>query len=167
MIKIVADSSVLILLAKCDLLETLCDAYKVTVPSSVIDEVASYDLQKKYPDAVTIAKLVTDRKLKAQSPEDHNFSFTVSLGQGEKDALLLARESKETLFATDDLKAIRTAKFLNLPFIITPKIVIDLFNLNKISREQARKAIEKLRVIGRYSPDIIAHALLTLAEDKK
>jgi hypothetical protein len=56
---------------------------------------------------------------------------------------------------------------LNLPFIITPRIVIDLFKLSKISREQGRKALEKLRVIGRYSPDIIAHALLSLTEDKK
>lgn len=167
MIKIVADSSVLILLAKCSLIKTLCDAYKVIVPSSVIDEVASYGLQKKYPDAVAIAELVTNRKLKVQSPENHVISFSVSLGQGEKDALLLARESKKSLLATDDLKAIKTAKFLNLPFIITPRIVIDLFKLSMISREQARKALEKLRVIGRYSPDIIAHALLSLTEDKK
>ncbi len=98
---------------------------------------------------------------------NHNFIFPVSLDRGEKDALLLAREIKKSLFATDDRKAIKTAKFLNLPFIITPRIVIDLFKLSKISPEQARKAIEKLRVIGRYSPDIIAHTFLSLTEDNK
>lgn len=167
MTRIVADSSVLILLAKCGLLKALCDVYIITVPSSVIEEVASRELQKIYPDAGSIAELITNKKLKVQNPKDHNFVFPVSLGQGEKDALLLARETKASLFATDDLKAIKTAKFLNLPFIITPRIIIDLYKLNKISRKQARKAIEKLRVIGRYSPDIIAHALLTLTEDKK
>jgi predicted nucleic acid-binding protein len=166
-IKIIADSSVLILLAKCGLLQTLSDTYKVLAPSSVIEEVASYELQKKFPDAAAIANLVTNRKIKVQSPVNNNFIFPVSLDRGEKDALLLAREIKKSLFATDDHKAIKSAKFLNLPFIITPRIVIDLFKLRKISLEQARKAIEKLRVIGRYSPDIIAHTFLSLTEDNK
>jgi predicted nucleic acid-binding protein len=165
--KIITDSSVLILLAKCGLLKTLCDSYRVLAPSSVIDEVASYELQKQYPDAKAIDELVTNRKLKVQNPENRNFVFPVSLDQGEKDAILLARETKRPLFATDDHKTIKTAKFLNLPFIITPRIVIDLFNSKKISRKQARQAIEKLRVIGRYSPDIIAHVLLALTEDKQ
>jgi predicted nucleic acid-binding protein len=76
-------------------------------------------------------------------------------------------ELKITLVATDDGKAIKIAKFLNLPFIITLRIVIDLFNMKKNSREHARKAIEKLNVIGRYSPDIIAHVLLSLTEETK
>ncbi len=102
-----------------------------------------------------------------QDPKNIHFLFPVSLDQGEKDALLLTRGLKQSLLATDDGKAIKTAKFLNLSFIITPRIVIDLFKLNKISRKHARKAIEKLDIIGRYSPDIIAHALLTLADVKK
>jgi predicted nucleic acid-binding protein len=165
--KIIADSSVLILLAKCGLLQTLCDTYKVLAPSSVVEEVASNELQKKYPDAAAIADLVTDRKIKVQSPVSQNFTFPVSLDRGEKDALLLALETKKSLLATDDHKAIKTAKFLNLPFIVSPRIIIDLFKLSKISLGQARKAVEKLRVIGRYSPDIIAHAFLSLTEDNK
>jgi len=167
MIKIVADSSALILLAKCDLLNVLCSSYKVLSPSSVIEETASKELLMKYPDALLIADLVSSGKITVQEPKNVDLLFPLLLNQGEKDALLLARELTKSLVATDDGKAIKTAKFLDLPFIIAPRIVIDLFKTKKISREHARKAIEKLSVIGRYSPDIIAHALLTLTEETK
>jgi len=55
---------------------------------------------------------------------------------------------------------------LKLPFIITPKIVIELFKLEKITFKKARDSLEKLGTIGRYSPEIIADALVTLMEEK-
>lgn len=167
MVKIVADSSALILLAKCNLLKVLCGSYIVFSPSSVIEETASKELLERYPDALVVADLVSSENIKVQDPQNVDFLFPISLHRGEKDVLLLAREIKKSLVATDDGKAIKTAKFLNLPFIITPRIVIDLFQMKKISREHARKAIEKLDIVGRYSPDIIARALLILAEETK
>jgi len=44
--QIVVDSSTLILLAKCGLLEILCDSFDVIVPKAVNIEVASEDLVK-------------------------------------------------------------------------------------------------------------------------
>ena len=70
------------------------------------------------------------------------------------------------LLATDDGKAIKAARFLRIPFIITPKIVVELLKLKKISFKKARSSIEKLGNIGRYSPAIIADALLSLMEEK-
>ncbi|HDL07168.1 MAG TPA: hypothetical protein ENG35_00310 [Desulfobacteraceae bacterium] len=52
------------------------------------------------------------------------------------------------------------------PFIVTPKIVVELFRLQKISFKKAHKSFEKLRKIGRYSPEIIADALVSLMEEK-
>lgn len=91
----------------------------------------------------------------------------MTLDKGEKDALLLARELKNSLFATDDGKAIKAAKFIKISFIISPRIVVELFRLEKISIQQAKQAIEKLGIIGRYTPDIIANVMLTLAEGEK
>jgi len=42
----------------------------------------------------------------------------------------------------------------------------ELFRLKKLSFKDARQSIEKLSVIGRYSPDIIADALVLLTEGK-
>jgi len=66
--------------------------------------------------------------------------------------------------ATDDGKAIKTCRFLNLPFIISPKIATELYRHGCIAVFLAKAAIEKMRIEGRYTPDIIAEALLRLKE---
>ena len=167
MTKIVTDSSVLILLSKCGLIKELCNSFDVYSPSSVISEVATDEMVEIYPDAGLVAELVSDQKIRIQDPVVAKQKLPVTLHQGEKDALFLALNLKRAIFATDDKKAIKAAKFFNLPFIITPKIVVDLFKLKIISFEEARRSIEKLSVIGRYSPDIIANVLLVLNEEIK
>ena len=162
----VADSSALILLAKCDLLEIVCNLFEIIIPSAVIAEVASDHLVRDYPDAALISDLTSKGAIRIQSPGSAKFPLPISLHQGEKDALLLAIELGRSLFATDDGKAIKAARFLNVPFIITPKIVVELFRLQKISFKKARESLEKLGKIGRYSPEIIADALVSLMEEK-
>jgi hypothetical protein len=68
------------------------------------------------------------------------------------------------VLATDDGKAIKTCRFLNLPFIISPKIATELYRHGCIEVSLAKTAIEKMRIEGRYAPDIIAEALLRLKE---
>ncbi len=162
----VADSSALILLAKCSLLEIVCKLFEVVAPKTVTIEVASEDLIRKYPDAALISDLVTKGVIKVKRPGSAGFTMPISLHQGEKDALLLAIKLKRALLATDDGKAIKAARFLKVPFIITPKIVVELFRLQKISFKKARDSLEKLGKIGRYSPEIIADALVSLMEEK-
>ena len=50
MAQMVADSSALILLAKCSLLEIVCNLFDVIVPKAVNIEVASEDLAKNYEE---------------------------------------------------------------------------------------------------------------------
>jgi len=166
MARIVADSSALILLAKCSLLEIVCKLFEVVVPKTVTIEVASEDLIRNYPDAALISDLVSKGAIKVKRPGSAGFTIPISLHQGEKDALLLAIKLKRALLATDDGKAIKAARFLKVPFIITPKIVVELFRLQKISFKKARDSLEKLGKIGRHSPEIIADALVSLMEEK-
>ncbi|RLC10754.1 MAG: hypothetical protein DRH43_05705 [Deltaproteobacteria bacterium] len=162
----VADSSSLILLAKCSLLEIVCDLFEVIVPESVNMEVASEGLSKKYSDAVLISDLTSKGAIKVHSPGSDSLPPPISLHQGEEDALLLAIKLGKSLFATDDGKAIKAARYFKIPFIITPKIVVELVRMKKISFKKARESLEKLGKIGRYSPDIIADALVSLMEEK-
>ena len=166
MAQIVANSSALILLAKCSLLEIVCGLFEVIVPKAVHVEVASKNLVKEYPDAALISDLTSKGAIKVQSPGRHRLPSPLSLHKGEKDALLLAIKIGASLLATDDGKAIKAARFLKVPFIITPKIVVELFRLQKISFQKARESLEKLARIGRYSPEIIADALVSLMEGK-
>jgi len=164
MARMVADSSALILLAKCNLLEIVCNLFDVIVPKAVYIEVASEDLVKNYPDATLIAELISKGAIKVQSPGSDRPPSPLSLHKGEEKALLLAINLGRALFATDDGKAIKAARFFNVPFIVTPKIVVELFRLQKISFKKARESLEKLGKIGRYSPEIIADALIALME---
>ena len=82
------------------------------------------------------------------------------------EALILAKKWIGSILATDDGKAIKACRFLDIPFIITPKIVLELFRLDKITYEKAKAALEKLKIIGRYSPEIIGEAFLKLMEEK-
>ena len=166
MAQMVADSSSLILLAKCSLLEIVCDLFEVIVPESVNMEVASEGLSKKYSDAALISELTSKGAIKVQSPGSDRLTPPISLHKGEEDALLLAIKLGKSLFVTDDGKAIKAARFFKVPFIITPKIVVELFRMQKISFKKARESLEKLGKIGRYSPDIIAEALVSLMEEK-
>ncbi len=164
MAQMVADSSALILLAKCSLLEIVCNLFDVIVPKAVKMEVASEDLVKNYPDAALISALMAKGTIQVESPGSDGPPLPISLHKGEEEALLLAIKLGRSLFATDDGRAIKAARFINVPFIVTPKIVVELFRLQKISFEKARKSIEKLNKIGRYSPEIIAAALISLME---
>jgi predicted nucleic acid-binding protein len=162
----VADSSSLILLTKCSLLGIVCDLFDVIVPKSVNIEVASEDLIKNYSDAALIADLTSKGAIKVKNPGSNRITLPLSLHRGEEDALLLAIKLGNSLFVTDDGKAIKAARFFKVPFIITPKIVVELFRIQKISFKKARESLEKLSKIGRYSPEIIADALVSLMEEK-
>lgn len=166
MAKMVADSSALILLAKCDLLEIVCRLYSVIIPTAVSNEVASEELVSSYPDAAFISNLIQEGKIRIQNPEKATLPISLSLHQGELDALSLAIELRRPLLATDDGKAIKAARFLKVPFTIAPKIVVELFRLGEIPFIRARDSLERLSTIGRYSPEIIADALVSLMEEK-
>jgi predicted nucleic acid-binding protein len=160
-----ADSSTLVLLAKCGVLEIVCELFKVVIAPSVADEVASESMSRKYPDAALISFLISKGSITIQEPAGNKISIPLSLHQGERDTLLLALNLAESLFASDDGKAIKAARFLSVPFIITPKMVVELFRLERITFKKARQSLEKLCEIGRYSPEIIAGALALLMEE--
>jgi len=79
MYQMVADSSSLILLAKCSLLEIVCDLFEVIVPESVNMEVASEGLSKKYSDAALISELTSKGAIKVQSPDSDRLTPPISL----------------------------------------------------------------------------------------
>ena len=164
---IVADSSALILLSKTGLLRDCCAAHRVVAPASVVAEVASKELIRKFPDARVIADLLKENRIRVKNPGEPRIRFSASLHRGEKDALLLARDTAGSVLATDDGKAIKAAKLIGIPYIVTPKIVVEIARSGHISKERSREGIERLGVLGRYSPDIIAHALIQLSEVKQ
>lgn len=121
--RIAIDSTALILLAKCSLIETFCELFEVIAPEAVINEVASEELVTSYPDASLITELRMKGAIKVQHVgRSDKLTSPFSLHEGEEDALLLAVKLGRSLFATDDGKAIKAARFLKVPFIVTPRL---------------------------------------------
>ncbi len=159
---IIADSCSLILLSKCTLLAGLAGRFTVFIPGGVMSEVVTMETVKKFPDAKMLASLVSAKKIKVVRVKIKDAVFPVSMDKGEMEALVLVKKTKGSIFATDDGKAIKACRYLNLPFIISPKIALELYRLDMIDFEKAKSSIEKMKIIGRYSADIIADVLLEL-----
>ena len=165
---IVADSCALILLAKSGLLKALTEFRRVIVPAEVFEEVVNQATIEKFPDAKSISDMTLRGSVEIVSRELPDRKPPLTLGKGEWAAIRLTQEMGEgAVLATDDGKAIKTCRFLNLPFIISPKIATELYRQGRIAGAAAKSAIEIMRIEGRYAPDIIAEALLKLKETQK
>ncbi len=161
---LVMDASSLILLGKCGLIGILSKEFRVIIPRKVLDEVADEEILKQYPDANVIAELVRTKKIEVISTEKGRVKIPITLDEGETEAILLARQMENAILVTDDGKAIKACRYLKIPFIVSPKVVTDLYCSGKIGMMDAKRSIEKLGIIGRYSPEIISEALIRLKE---
>ena len=148
------------------MLEEVSKRFEVLVPTAVSEESAADKLTKKYPDAALIASMIARGAIRLPLPEKAGSPFPFQFTGGKKEALLLSLEYNKSLLATDDGRAIKAARFLDIPFIISPKMVIELARREWISYSKTRISLEKLGKIGRYSPEIIADALISLLEVK-
>jgi len=115
-----------------------------------------------YPDAKRIHDLVEADKIALKKPSVRSADIPITLGAGETECIQLYTTLNADTILTDDGKAIKVCRYLGIPFTISPKVVVSLFEGGRISFEHARTAILKLEKIGRYSKDIIADALLCL-----
>jgi predicted nucleic acid-binding protein len=161
---IVLDASSLILLGKCGLVETLSQTFRMVIPNMVFNEVVNEEALKNYPEAKIISDLVDGKKIEVISIKRQKLKFPITLGEGEIEAIILTQQIENAIWVTDDGRAIKACRYLKVPFIISPKVVVNLYQLGKIDFTVAKTSIDKLRIIGRYSPEIIAEALLRLEE---
>ena len=158
-----ADASSLILLAKCSLLRTYVERVTLIAPRRVVEEAAGPELRESFPDAELIARCVEEGLLRGEVVHSRR-KLPLALGVGEAEAIRLFLERKADVLLSDDGRALRTCRLLDVPFTTTPRVVVDLRRHGEIGPARARRALEKLAVVGRYSRDIIAAALAALQE---
>ena len=154
--KLVADSSSIILLAKCSLLEKLTQVVELYIPETVFHECASDNLRKKHPDAERIGRLVDGKRIYVKK------LIKKEKVKGEDEAIFLFKEIKADIFLCDDGRAIKICEVLKIPFTTSPRVVVDLYHKEIIAIEMAKEALNKLDILGRYSKDVISNALLEL-----
>jgi predicted nucleic acid-binding protein len=161
---VIFDSSTLILLARCGLLECFISRSKrqMLIPYAVRNETLQPGkeetpfIEKLIEKQIIITKQVGDEAAIQKLMKD----FAIDLGETE--AILLAHHSGNAIVATDDRNAIRACRMLGLGYITALSIVISLCELGALSKTDAILKIGQLQRIGRYSRRIIEEATATL-----
>jgi predicted nucleic acid-binding protein len=161
---VIFDSSTLILLARCGLLDTFINRTKrhMHIPGAVRDEV----LQPGKEETPFIEKLLEQRIINTEQVSDEaaiqKLMNDFAIDRGETEAIFLAHCSGNAIVATDDRNAIRACRMLGLGYITALSIVISLCELGVLSKPEALLKLEKLQQIGRYSKRIMDDAVATL-----
>ncbi len=160
---VVADASSLILLAKISLLEAFGRRVSLLAPRRVLAEASAKRLWPAHPDAAEIARCAQEGLIQGVAVKSRR-KLPLALGGGEAAAIRLVLERRADLLLSDDGRALRACRLLGIAFTTSPRVIVDLCLRRAISQERARRALEQLAVVGRYSRDVIAAALAALQE---
>ena len=151
---VVSDTTAITTLLKAGQARLLQELFeRVFVPQAVWDELK--DFHRDVPGFVELRP--------ARNP-DQRLSGTETLGRGEAEALLLAKELNARLLVTDDRKARVAVKRLNVPCIGLVGVVIQAKRLGKIS--SVRDLLEIIEAKGGlYLSDAVIAEALRLANE--
>ena len=162
--KIVFDSSTLILLAKTELLGIVSDDIQIIISKMIMTECSV----KNTFDAKLISSLIDNRKIEVVTANKEAVSALCKdfrIHAGEAESLSIALKRKLSL-AVDDLPAIKACKILNIQFTTAIHFLINVAGKRKIDREMALVKLEKLSLYGRYNKRIIDDAAKRLKGGK-
>lgn len=155
--KIVFDTSTLILLAKIELLREIAGNVKIIIPEKVRVE----SLLKEGIDAILISTLIKEKKIEIKKAGDveavRKIQRDFRIEAGEAEALWLARKI-ECPIAVDDGPTIKACKVIGQKFTTAIHFLLNLASQNRLELPIAMAKLEKLNLYGRYSKKIIEDA---------
>jgi predicted nucleic acid-binding protein len=159
--KMVFDSSTLILLAKIDILRSVGGDIKIVIPARVRDECIVKDIF----DAKLISSLINEGLIEIEKTGTkrtiNKLCRDFKIHPGEAEALYLAMKKGYPL-AVDDGPTIKACKILNISFTTAIHFLIKMAEGKKMDRQMAVVKLEKLSFYGRYNRRIIENALKRL-----
>lgn len=144
---IVADSSPIIILAKQGMFELFKKCFKkLIIPTAVHYEV----MQKKgSPEAVALENAIRQKWVSVKKTDVMAELHTKNIGQGEKEAISLARKLK-TMLIMDDDAAKKYASIFGIEAHGTFYVVFLACEKKAIDKSDAMHALEAMRVDGFY-----------------
>ncbi len=153
---IVFDASTLILLAKIELLDDVLGMYQVIISKKVQEEATK---KKDLFDAKLILARIESGVIKVESIYPQGLAVKIkedfNLGAGEVESIILVKESKGKLLATDDGPTIKACKILGIGTVSAPVFLVRVYRNGGLTKEIAMEKLAKLERYGRYDPKII------------
>ncbi len=110
--------------------------------------------------AKLIEKLIQSRRIKIANANKNIINEIMSqfrLDEGEAATYALFNDKKHKAILTDDGELIKLCKLEKVEFICAMAVVIRLFEMKKLSGEEAISKLEELYRIGRYSKRLYEH----------
>lgn len=142
MYKFVMDADGLIKLAKSSLIQQIANHITCLISDDVYREVVIKGEERLYEDAFAIGELVRKgkiTKIKTRKSESHGLS------SGEMSALELYKERKADGIISDDRKFLSLLESEGIPFLIPTHLIVMMVGLAKIRKEDAMRALEKIK----------------------
>ncbi len=127
------------------------------MPGTVMKEVTEYEKE----ETPLIKALIKDGKMRIQhlkrTAEISRLMTDFSQHRGEAEAVHLAFQL-EGFVITDDRNAMRLCRLLKVPFLTAIAVLVRLYEKGTLDKTIAAAKLERLKKIGRYSNEIVAHA---------
>lgn len=147
-----SNTSTLVLLAKIGCLEVFIEiAPVIDIPVQVKKE-ALFEVDSYY--ARLIEKLIQNKKIRIVPVSNIEVAKIIShfkLDEGEAATYVMFNDKKHEAILTDDGELIKLCKLEKVPFTCAMGIIIRLFEIKKLSKEETLNKLEELHQIGRYS----------------
>ncbi len=159
----VFDASTTILLAKVTLLRTIAGYWKIIITPAVKKEIFRKDSSE---DSQIVEALLREKSIcEVKGLDSSIFAEKFGLGIGESEAIQFSAK-EEYILATDDGKAIKTAKILGVEFVTAIHCLIYLYKNKRIDSKIALEKLKNLEKYGRYNVEIIKNATKIIQGDK-
>jgi len=154
--RVVCDTSPLILLSKIRRLDLLAELYEeVIIPSSVLDEVGA----KPGKEAEQIRALLQSPRFRLRKAMKRTLQELPSgLGRGEREAIALALETRADLVVLDDQQGRRVAREKGLSVAGTVGILIEAREQGRIP--SVRRELDRLIEAGMWVDEAFYHRIL-------
>ncbi len=154
--RIVVNTSPLILLAKIERLDLLKQLYEITlVPEAVRGEIEA----KPGRVADRVGSLIRSGVFQLHSVEARFIErLTVELGKGERETIALALETHADLVVIDDLEGRQFARNLGLPLTGTIGVLVEARERKLIS--SIRLELDHLIEAGMWLDEVFYHRIL-------
>jgi len=151
---LVADTSSLIYLAKASIIRSFLESFEVTVPPSVHREL----IREGYPHSEEIRRFSEEGFLAIQPVKKPSGLNPTFLKGGERDVIILFYQLGSDGILIDDGAGVRTCRKHGIPFVSALLVPSLLLIKNTIDAKQAKKSLDKIERIGRYSREVILFA---------
>ena len=155
---VVADTMVVIHLAKITLLEKSCQRFqRVLIPQEVHREILEGE-KKGYEDVKTVQELVRAGKVSVRRVRDKNLlkrAKEFNVQRGEAEALALYWQERADYLASDDDSLRKKSAALDLKLVGTPAMILTLYKEKLIDKHKLVESLRALRKIGWFSNAVL------------